>query len=906
MRFHFSRTAVLFSLFCCLLLLAGPACAAPQDADKPAAEKNTGDTKAQNAKADKAPNSKPDKAEKADKADKEDKAPKTETAEAPAEEPPAVDPWEAEWDNQKQLLDEISKNTKDLNDHVPGMVKDMNKALAPYRTEMRRLFVLAGTYAKDPRVLEALKSRLDETAAKARLVLAPVENALKDASDLKAKTEQILRSVPKENNLSKELRTFGKNAENVLKQLTTLVNRADSALDPGKEILEKMTSVSKQVDEYLPKLWSARYIRGPQDYWSAELWKGIGARLGQSKQLISLRMPLELPDEHDEIVVALMHAGLALFICTLLTLVLYRNIRPAKEDLVARHVFCISVPWLCVGITLLSASWGLNGNIWHLLMALGNMALIVGQVSLAWDLRRMYDPSLHKAASPMWQLVPLTLAGYVLLYPNLPDFLVNAIWIALVAGFIVLVRLLPDRNVPMEPDNSLMRMQPFFLWICLILAVLGMPIYSVILYMMYLSITVALQLSLGSMQVIHALSEKLPKTGFQAALGSLAIALAAPAILILVIAGMSLWICTLPGGLLLVKHYAGASVGVGNTSFSFLSVLLIISVFYLTRAAVSLGSSFLNSLARHGAERVDASLIPPLQTAFTYAAWALFGLFVLRSLGLELSNLAMVAGGLSVGIGFGMQTIINNFLSGLILIFSRTLQEGDIIDVGGLAGTVRKISVRATMVETYDNAVIYVPNSEFVSNRLINWTRNGRNVRREIIVGVAYGSDTQLVMKIMREAASSTENVMKYPVPAVLFKDFAASTLDFTLRYWVRDFNMGAVVDSAIRLEIEHRFKQHDIEVAFPQIDVHIKETPPRALPRPKPLDAGPVKKATLRPAAPAEGEHHVQDSKGLHQRRLLRRPARPLRLAEEATRPAPMPRGSAAAQLADADSGDD
>lgn len=166
-------------------------------------------------------------------------------------------------------------------------------------------------------------------------------------------------------------------------------------------------------------------------------------------------------------------------------------------------------------------------------------------------------------------------------------------------------------------------------------------------------------------------------------------------------------------------------------------LLLIITLF--TRTAVGMGSRFLARLPKQGVA-IDATLIPPMQTAFTYALWCCFGLFALRAVGMELSNLAMVAGGLSVGIGFGMQTIVNNFLSGLILIFSRTLQAGDVVEVGGTQGRVHKISVRATMVETFDNALIIVPNSEFVASRLIG-RATSRTVRREIKIGVAYGSD---------------------------------------------------------------------------------------------------------------------------------------------------------------------
>lgn len=147
--------------------------------------------------------------------------------------------------------------------------------------------------------------------------------------------------------------------------------------------------------------------------------------------------------------------------------------------------------------------------------------------------------------------------------------------------------------------------------------------------------------------------------------------------------GVSLWVGTLPGGMALMQRYLLQGVSVGSTQFNIVHLLLIITMFYLTRTAVAMGSRFLARLPKQGLS-IDATLIPPMQTAFTYALWCCFGLFVLRALGMELSNLAMVAGGLSVGIGFGMQTIVNNFLSGLILIFSRTLQAGDVVDVGGI------------------------------------------------------------------------------------------------------------------------------------------------------------------------------------------------------------------------------
>ena len=162
--------------------------------------------------------------------------------------------------------------------------------------------------------------------------------------------------------------------------------------------------------------------------------------------------------------------------------------------------------------------------------------------------------------------------------------------------------------------------------------------------------------------------------------GALALAFIPPIVLLLILCGMVLWVIAMPGGALLLWHYLGTGVQVGSASFNMVHLILIVSVFYITRAAITASRSFLNRVASQS-YKIDKTLIPPMQTGITYGLWTLFALFTLKALGFGLENLAVIAGGLSVGIGFGMQTIVNNFLSGLILIFSRTLHEGDVIDV---------------------------------------------------------------------------------------------------------------------------------------------------------------------------------------------------------------------------------
>ncbi len=270
----------------------------------------------------------------------------------------------------------------------------------------------------------------------------------------------------------------------------------------------------------------------------------------------------------------------------------------------------------------------------------------------------------------------------------------------------------------------------------------------------------------------------------------------------------------------------------GSVSFNSLRVLGLVLLFYLTRSAIAVGTSFLENLPAR-LPRVERGVIPPLQTGLTYALWALFGLVVLNALGVSLTSITVIAGGLSVGLGFGLQNIFNNFFSGLILIFGRSLLEGDIIQIGETWGTVRKISIRSTTVETFDNAVIFVPNSEFVSNRLTNWSRNSLRIRRAINVGVAYGSDVDKVTELLRQAAADHPRVLRDPAPGVQFQDFGPSSLDFVLQVWVDDLNYGGSTASDLRRNIERLFRENSIEMAFPQLDVHVRGV--EGLPGPTP-----------------------------------------------------------------------
>ena len=203
----------------------------------------------------------------------------------------------------------------------------------------------------------------------------------------------------------------------------------------------------------------------------------------------------------------------------------------------------------------------------------------------------------------------------------------------------------------------------------------------------------------------------------------------------------------------------------------------------------------------------------------------LLGLVIgLDSTGLNLRSLLVVGGALGIGIGFGLQNIVANFVAGIVILWEGPVKVGDIIDVGTTHGEVTRIGARGTWVRTYDNEVIIVPNSEFINNRVLNWTANDRTVRFTIPVGVSYDSDLAVVRDVLLEIANSNEDVLKDPAPAVLVTSFGDSSVNVSLRV-----STTIVTDRTGRLksdlfmEILRVFREKKIEMPYPQQDVHVR-----------------------------------------------------------------------------------
>ncbi len=215
-----------------------------------------------------------------------------------------------------------------------------------------------------------------------------------------------------------------------------------------------------------------------------------------------------------------------------------------------------------------------------------------------------------------------------------------------------------------------------------------------------------------------------------------------------------------------------------------------------------------------------------LKTLVGYFGFLLAFLLAVSAAGFDLSNLAIIAGALSVGIGFGLQSIVNNFVSGLILLFERPIKVGDWIVTSVGEGIVKRISVRATEIETFERQSIIIPNAEIISSSVSNWSHRDKLARLTIAVGVSYSADVRKVERVLLECASENDNIVTWPKPFVYFADFGSSSLDFELRAYVRDNDNALGTRSALRFAIIEKFREADIEIPFPQQDLHVKEWP--------------------------------------------------------------------------------
>jgi small-conductance mechanosensitive channel len=593
------------------------------------------------------------------------------------------------------------------------------------------------------------------------------------------------------------------------KQLTRIKRELSSA-----EKLEKRTStLLTRMEQELPTKWQNYFLAAKNPPFSKNFWQSSFS----PTNWFSLRFPVwqgRLANAVDGWGSKAFFFIIIFSVITALGLFIGKRIFLEQKDKIEMRKLGTSWGVVSIGISILLTEHHFFPQTTGVISIFGASIYSFGAMWAGNIVRRTYSEYSKPSRTPLTWLFA---GGGLILVVGMPEQLAIPLWIIIAT---IIINVMKRRFLSFSGGLS---RHPWFwgLMLSIIIAVMGYGRLAVfggmLLFTGYYTYTIGMA---GTCLAVYGIS-RLPETGLYPFIRALVMGVLSPLIWTGALGLAGLWLYDFFGAGVF-KATAGFTLGWQGFSLQLFNVVMVFALFFLTRAAIAVIHTYIKRTG-NGWPRAKRGTMHSLQTITSYSLWALFGILAMSVLGVNLTSLTVIAGGLSVGIGFGMQTIFNNFVSGLILLFGRSIQQEDIIQVGELWSTVKKINIRTTVVETFENATIIIPNSDLISNQVTNWTKDNPTLRRDLAIGVAYGSDTELVKKTLLKIANAHPHVLRTPSAWVLFNDFGASSLDFILRVWIDDIDYSLRTISELRFEIDKEFRKHNIEIAFPQMDLHIR-----------------------------------------------------------------------------------
>ena len=269
-----------------------------------------------------------------------------------------------------------------------------------------------------------------------------------------------------------------------------------------------------------------------------------------------------------------------------------------------------------------------------------------------------------------------------------------------------------------------------------------------------------------------------------------------------------------------INTFLNYSFELGETAHISVKVILIVILVFIFTAFIL---RIIKKVVTRKLPPEDKLKFTSLFSFSRYFVYLVVVLITFQNMGVQLTAIFTASAVLLVGVGLALQTFFQDIISGIFILIDQTVHAGDIIEIDGKVGRVVQINLRTTRAVTIDNKVLVIPNHKYLTSILYNWTENGKNTRENIKVGVAYGSDVELVKKLLIEAAENHPKVLKRPKPLVLFMDFGESSLDFELLVWINRPEQRGQVQHDLLVEIEQCFREQGIEIPFPQRDLHVK-----------------------------------------------------------------------------------
>jgi small-conductance mechanosensitive channel len=727
-------------------------------------------------------------------------------------------------------IQEFIDSREETSDLVKKTLEELTTRQIRLEQELRQIKGMARIVQGRPYETRGILQDLKSLLKKIREARAPAESLFQE---LKARQDKIALLAmethqPWTKELPSSLQTKLAGFKQALTQNEKEIQQHQVRLDKGLETVKKLDARAQEalvsMEKVLPGFWK-RLLFSPQaNLLDKKSWQDVSTQVKAWMADLPTLLRIQLPSSGDEwidwigkVVVYWVLILTALFLGLRRTIIWQRMIKARQ----ARH---IHIPWIwgSLSLALLSAFFTAGYRQTTLQLGLIYLTLFYAVMRAAWT-GRMFEQAVG-FMSPLRPAFLLFAGATILQLLDLPQVLGALVWVVVLGAAMALARKL---QAPFLLERVIARITPSICLIFLVLALLGLLQLSLLLAQIWALSGLFLQVVIVVTSWLRFSVEQLPATLSMTIVKSLVMGFGAPLIWVLGGSAILGWMTMHMGSDFVFQRIATMNLSWGEYSLNFFRFAVIIVLFYLTHAFGTIWGQILDQKYFRWS-RIDPGIIASLRTTGGYAIWIISGIIAVNIMGIRLTSLAVIAGGLSVGIGFGLQNLINNFISGLILLFGRTIQAGDVIQIDQLWGTVLKINIRNTEIRTFDNSIIFVPNSELISGRLTNWTHRGDyRLRRDLQVGVAYGSDIELVKTTLLRVAKEHAHVLADPAPTVLFKAFGASSLDFTLRIWIDHIDFSLSTLSDLHEAVNHAFAQAGIEISFPQMDVHLRDTVP-------------------------------------------------------------------------------
>jgi len=742
------------------------------------------------------------------------------------EKDPAPGFWGQVIISKEAQLRALSRGVALLSMNVDKKVAELSELTSCAGPRFHELYFLLLVNRRSPYDLEMIYSEIDKLNNNFAAKISEVEkvnNYLNSIQGVLTEIDATLDKLNVEAPNEKEKNAV-RNIRNIMTKLKAQITpnalMAAEALKKAEELKKNLDANMKKIDQDIPSHLKNIMLKPELNIFSREIWMFLPFGWEQWRMQLPNIFFQKLPDNKDKYIAIsfiFLFFGFPLF---LLGIIFYRKKFPGmKKKYPVAHVL-LRRGWL---ILVIAISFLANGTVLKFpetiaFYRLGVILVSWSAIDFVWCLKRIFIQKEHP--TPLIPLFWLYVTGISYQFLNIPYSMLFILWPLTVALIMFFMNRKKKDKLP-SSEKWIVRIS---LWAGLIM--LFMSFGGYVYLSMFISLTwfmVCLGVQFGStinFIIRHYYGKANNKQHELRRI--LIIGLGIPLIWFSIIVFVMIWIVTQFGEITLFRSLLGTKLHWKNLSISILDVAMIVFLFFVFKSLSGVISTSLTHLASK--KKNERGLFPLLKVLTFYSLWGVWILLTLFILKVNFTSLAVILGGMSVGIGFGLQNIVNNITSGLIIMFGKSLHEGDIIQINETWATVLRINMRTTLVETFDHAIIEMPNSEIITNRFTNWTMNDNNIRRDIPVGVAYGSDIRKVEKVLLDVAASHPAVLKEPMPSVLLLNFGSSSIDFALRVWLNDISRAMTIQSDIRKIICDEFTANNIEISFPQLDIHLKD----------------------------------------------------------------------------------